>query len=164
MVSRLSSAKGSGSWRPKGNNRDDELRQGTRIRENIPFELHHTIWCADRTIDFIQENNGRPWLLSLNIFDPHGPFDAPDDFRRPYETPDLPAPLFSENDFETQARIASTHMFQSKPRSPGEAEQRDINCGLLCTRRIPDWMDQKMAPAHRKLALQLGHRLGSQRT
>ena len=106
-------------------NRDDELRQGTRIRENIPFELHHTTWCADRTIDFIQENNGRPWLLSLNIFDPHGPFDAPDDFRRPYETPDLPAPLFSENDFETQTRIAPTHMFQSKPRSPGEAEQRN---------------------------------------
>ena len=23
-------------------NRDDELRQGTRIRENIPFELHQT--------------------------------------------------------------------------------------------------------------------------
>ncbi len=57
-------------------NRDDALRRGNRIRENIPFELHQTTWCADRTIDFIQENNGRPWLLSLNIFDPHGPFDA----------------------------------------------------------------------------------------
>ena len=105
--------------------RDDELRRGVRIRENIPFELHHTTWCADRTIDFIQENDGQPWLLSLNVFDPHGPFDAPDDFRRTYETPDLPAPFFSENDIETQTRIAATHMFQSTPHAPGAAEQRN---------------------------------------
>lgn len=50
----------------------------TLVRQGMPVEHHHTTWCADRAIDFINHTSGdKPWLFSLNIFDPHQPFDAP---------------------------------------------------------------------------------------
>ena len=104
--------------------RDDKLRRGVKYRENVPFELHHTTWCADQAIDFILRRHDGPWLLNLNVFDPHPPFDAPDDFRKPYETADLPLPLFRESDLEVQRRL-STHMFQGTPQKPGPRQLLD---------------------------------------
>lgn len=43
--------------------------------------------------------------------------DAPDDFRKPYETDDLPPPLFTESDLEVQQRLSS-HLFASVPQRP----------------------------------------------
>jgi arylsulfatase A-like enzyme len=52
----------------------------------VPAEHHQTTWCAERTIDFIESNEGRdrPWLYSVNPFDPHPPFDPPREYLEPY--------------------------------------------------------------------------------
>ena len=43
--------------------------------QDTPPALHQTTWCADRAIDFIEAEHGdQPWLMSVNIFDPHAPF------------------------------------------------------------------------------------------
>src|SRR5690554_3302614 len=37
----------------------------------VPAELHQTTWCSEMAIRFIKEDRKRPWLLSVNPFDPH---------------------------------------------------------------------------------------------
>ncbi len=105
-------------------NRNDTLRMGVKYHENIPFKWHQTTWCANTAIDFIRRRTGSPWFLSINTFDPHLPMDAPDDFRKPYETEDLPPPLFTESDLELQQRLSS-HLFASTPERPEERHIRD---------------------------------------
>ena len=65
---------------------------GAGYRPDIPPELHQTAWCANRAIEFIKQERGGPWLMSVNIFDPHGPFDVPLSYQQRYLDKDLPAP------------------------------------------------------------------------
>jgi arylsulfatase A-like enzyme len=46
----------------------------------IPAQWHQTTWCADRAIEFMKEERKDPWLCSVNIYDPHGPFDPPQEY------------------------------------------------------------------------------------
>ena len=100
------------------------VRTGVKYQSNVPFELHQTTWCADVAIDFMNRHSGSPWLMSVNIFDPHGPMDAPEEFSRPYEEAGVPEPLYRESDVENQHRL-STHVFQGPCNKPGELEQRE---------------------------------------
>src|SRR5919106_67809 len=49
------------------------------LHVGMPEELHQTTWCAQRACEFIERRaaEGRPWLFSANMFDPHPPFDPP---------------------------------------------------------------------------------------
>ena len=102
---------------------DDARNRGARYRADIPPELHQTSWCADRAIDFMRERRSGPWLMSVNIFDPHGPFDAPLSYRRPYEERDLPPAIYTERDAEMQQRLQGA-FFQSEPQPPGDKQRR----------------------------------------
>lgn len=104
---------------------DPDLQRGAAYRPNVPFELHHTTWCCDRAIEFMRDAGPGPWLMSVNIFDPHPPYDAPEDYATRYDPDDLDTPRFEEGDLENQGRIAATHMFQSGAQTPGKAEQRN---------------------------------------
>ena len=59
---------------------------------NMDTQFHQTTWCTDRAIEFIQNPHEGPWLMSVNPFDPHGPFDAPDTYKNRYTPAALPAP------------------------------------------------------------------------
>ncbi len=72
-----------------------ELREDTA---SLPPELHQTTWCADRAIDFMCEKREYPWLMSVNIFDPHSPFDPPREYLERYDPAMLPDPLWSDKD------------------------------------------------------------------
>ena len=91
---------------------------------DIDARFHQTTWCADRAIEFIEGPQDGPWLMSVNPFDPHGPFDAPDSYRNRYNPSDLPVPLFQDTDLETQSRLK--HYFNDKKvNPPGEQEQQN---------------------------------------
>ena len=81
-----------------------ELRQHP---ERIPFELHQTTWCTDKALEFMQEKRDGPWLMSVNIFDPHDPFDPPQSYLDRYDSADLPEPAFRESDHEAHAKLGS---------------------------------------------------------
>lgn len=51
------------------------------VRLGMPEPLHQTTWCAEKAIGFMEDSARfrRPWLMSVNIFDPHHPFDPPED-------------------------------------------------------------------------------------
>ena len=71
-----------------------------------PEELHQTTWCTDMALRFVQEPREGPWLLSLNPFDPHPPFDAPREYLERYEPDSLPWPLFAPSDIAHQRAFA----------------------------------------------------------
>jgi arylsulfatase len=85
---------------------------------HIPAELHQTKWCADRAIDFIRGNAGRPWLFSYNCYDPHNPFDPPPEFVERYDLEKLEL-LFRESDLPFQRKLADMGInFQTEPEHP----------------------------------------------
>ena len=76
--------------REQGHNLGEMLKHP----EDTPPELHQTTWCTDRAIDFIKDDhNGKPWLMSVNIFDPHGPFDPPQPYMDRFDVEAMPGPL-----------------------------------------------------------------------
>ncbi|MHC4166829.1 MAG: sulfatase family protein [Planctomycetota bacterium] len=83
----------------------------------IPAKWHQTTWCADRAIEFMKEKRSGPWLCSVNIYDPHGPFDPPQEYVDRFDIDSLPEPLFRESDLAAQQRLAGI-MFQSKVKRP----------------------------------------------
>lgn len=85
--------------------------------------LHQTTWCTDRAIDFIRAHKARPWLFSLNIYDPHGPFNAPRSYVSRYDTASLPGPALSESDIEQKSRLNEI-MCQKKPRHYSESDAK----------------------------------------
>jgi choline-sulfatase len=78
------------------------------VRIGMPEELHQTTWCVERAADFIRERasarakegGARPWLFSVNTFDPHHPFDAPKAYLEHYEESlgDIPLPDYHEGE------------------------------------------------------------------
>jgi arylsulfatase A-like enzyme len=83
----------------------------------IPAQWHQTTWCADRAIEFMKEERKDPWLCSVNIYDPHGPFDPPQEYVDRFDIESLPKPLFRESDLAAQQRLAGI-MFQGKVKRP----------------------------------------------
>ena len=81
--------------------------------EGVPAELHQTTWCAEKTIDFIREHREQPWLASVNIYDPHPPFNPPQSYREMFDPAEMPGPLFRETDLEQQKKLEAVD-FQSK--------------------------------------------------
>ena len=57
-----------------------------------------TAWCAEKAISFIEANAPfeAPWLLSVNPFDPHHPFDPPTEYLERYldRLEDIPSPNY----------------------------------------------------------------------
>jgi arylsulfatase A-like enzyme len=72
------------------------------IGAGVPAELHQTTWCSEMAIRFINEERKDPWLLSINPFDPHPPFDPPKEYLDRYDPAKLPMPLFRESDIDHQ--------------------------------------------------------------
>jgi len=57
----------------------------------------------------MEERRETPWLMSVNIFDPHGPFDAPLSYKNRYDPAKLPEPLFAPSDADVQSRLAGAY-------------------------------------------------------
>ena len=100
-----------------------DLRSGVKYHKDIPPELHQTAWCCDRAIEFMNEPRKGPWLMSVNIFDPHPAYDAPESLAADIDSEALPKPPFRESDLEIQERL-NTHVFQTNPGVPDENQQK----------------------------------------
>ena len=73
----------------------------------IPAEYHQTTWVTEMALRFLDEPRNGPWLLSLNPFDPHPPFDAPESYASHYDPNTLPPPIFGPYDAEHQKRFSA---------------------------------------------------------
>lgn len=65
-------------------------------------ETSQTAWCADTACHFIEAHadDPKPWLFSVNVFDPHHAFDAPREMLMPYldRLDDIPLPDYLEGE------------------------------------------------------------------
>jgi len=73
-----------------------------------PAELHQTTWCAEMASNFIRDRaaDGRPWLFSVNTFDPHHPFDAPESHLARYldRLDEIPLPNYVEGELSDKTK------------------------------------------------------------
>jgi arylsulfatase A-like enzyme len=83
----------------------------------IPSEYHQTKWCTDRAIEFIRGNKDLPWLFSLNIFDPHNPYDPPQKYLDRYQVDKMPGPCFQPSDIDFQRTLDFAY-FQTESQHP----------------------------------------------
>src|SRR5690606_31533091 len=58
--------------------------------DGVPAELHQTTWAATRSIEFMRSHRETPWLLSVNIYDPHPPFNPPAAYRAQFDPAQMP--------------------------------------------------------------------------
>ncbi|MBZ0297375.1 MAG: sulfatase-like hydrolase/transferase [Anaerolineae bacterium] len=103
---------------------------------SIPPELHQTSWCTDRAIEFI-ESATEPWLMSVNVFDPHPPFDPPQPYLDRYAVQDMPGPLFQESDLQAQDRLAAVD-FQNVARRPEDFDAKHIQAAYYAMIELID--------------------------
>jgi arylsulfatase len=70
----------------------------------MPEEHHQTKWAVDRAINFVQSCGAHPWFFSLNIFDPHSPFNPPENYlnRQLSHLDELPLPNYVEGELENK--------------------------------------------------------------
>ncbi|MEQ8785024.1 MAG: sulfatase-like hydrolase/transferase [Pirellulaceae bacterium] len=96
----------------------DALRES---EDRVPPELHQTTWATERSIEFITQQREKPWLLTVNIYDPHPPFIPPKAYAERFDPAKMPGPHFRESDLAHQAKLARAD-FQDEIRTP---EQHD---------------------------------------
>ncbi len=87
--------------------------------ERVPPEFHQTTWASECSIEFIRQQRNRPWLLSVNIYDPHPPFIPPKAYADHFDPEGMPGPYFRETDL-TQQENLSVVDFQGHAARPEE--------------------------------------------
>lgn len=81
----------------------DSLRNS---EDRVPAELHQTSWASEMAIDFITKQRSCPWMLSVNIYDPHPPFIPPKAYLEQFDPESMPGPYFQPNDLKQQQKLA----------------------------------------------------------
>ncbi len=80
------------------------------VEVSLPAAYHQTTWCAQKAINLIEAaaDSQHPWLYSVNFYDPHHPFDPPEEYLARYldRIDDLPLPRY------TPGELANKPVFQ----------------------------------------------------
>ncbi len=114
-----------------------DLSELVKEPSQIPPELHQTAWCADRAIAFMSEERQSPWLMSVNIFDPHSPFNPPQEYLDRYIDANLPAPHFRPSDLTAQEQLSAVD-FQNPARDPDSFDIRAITAAYYAMIELID--------------------------
>ncbi len=74
------------------------------VQTGVPEEFHQTTWCVNEALKFMETARTfqKPWLFSINFFDPHHAFDPPAEFLAPYleKLDEIPLPNYEEGELE----------------------------------------------------------------
>lgn len=83
----------------------------------VPTEYHQTTWATERGIEFIDQQRDQPWMLTINVYDPHPPFIPPPNYAERFDPADMPGPYFRETDLTEQQKLGPVD-FQTAARHP----------------------------------------------
>jgi len=79
---------------------------------DVPRELYHTDWVAERTMDWLGERtSGEPWFCWMSFPDPHHPWDVPASELHRVDWRELPLPALYQED---HARLRA--LLERKPK------------------------------------------------
>ena len=101
-----------GAKTPDGSEIPDTFRPGIEAR------YHQTTWCANEAIAFMLEERDGPWLMSVNPFDPHPPFDPPAEYLERMDVESMPLPLFQPEELESQLDFEGVDHQTERPHPP----------------------------------------------
>lgn len=71
----------------------------------VPIDPKYTqtAWCSDMAIQFMrQQQSFNPWLMSVNIFQPHHPFWPTQDYLSRYDVDKIPSPAYQEGELDNK--------------------------------------------------------------
>ena len=105
--------------------RGGDLNQLRFSEDRVPPELHQTTWASEMVIEYIRRRRERPWLLSVNIYDPHPPFIPPRTYFERFDPHQMPGPHFRDSDLAQQAKLAAID-FQGEVKTPEERDARTL--------------------------------------
>jgi len=97
---------------------------GEQYMVGADAQYHQTTWCANEAIAFMSESRNGPWLMSVNPFDPHPPFNPPQEYLDRMDVADMPLPLFRPEEMETQLAFEKIDHQTQQPRSPHTYDAR----------------------------------------
>ncbi|MCP4505165.1 MAG: sulfatase-like hydrolase/transferase [Fuerstiella sp.] len=92
--------------------------------ERVSPEMHQTTWATDMAIEFLDQERSGPWMLNVNIYDPHPPFVPPKAYADRFNPEDMPGPWFQESDL-AQQEIFKDIDFQDEVRTPEDHKARE---------------------------------------
>lgn len=76
------------------------------VQYGMEEKYHQTTWCVNKAISFIEANveYDNNWMFSLNIYDPHHPFDPPKEYLDKYmdRVNSLPMPNYVEGELNNK--------------------------------------------------------------
>ena len=82
------------------------------VMRGMPAEYSQTKWCTDMAISYMESARQYdiPWLFSVNYFDPHHPFDPPEEYLKPYldRLDEIPLPNYVPGELETKPSFQTT--------------------------------------------------------
>ncbi|MEM9280617.1 MAG: sulfatase-like hydrolase/transferase [Verrucomicrobiota bacterium] len=105
-------------------NQGGDLNAMRESEDRVSREFHQTTWATTRAIEFISEERGeQPWMLNVNVYDPHPPFIPPREYREKYEPEGMPGPHFEPSDIAAQEALSEAD-FQTKSRSPEDSNAK----------------------------------------
>ncbi len=93
--------------------------------ERVDPSLHQTTWASDMSLDFIREQRDCPWLLSVNVYDPHPPFIPPQAYFDKFDPFQMPGPHYQPSDLQQQAKLSAID-FQGEVIAPDDRDARTI--------------------------------------
>ena len=107
--------------------RGQDLKALLASPDNVPAQYQQTTWATDACIEFIDQPRNGPWLLSVNPYYPHPPFNPPREYFERFDPQALPGPIFEDGDLELQRRISDAGIdFQNYPEHPDSFDGRKI--------------------------------------
>ncbi|NRB74710.1 MAG: sulfatase-like hydrolase/transferase [Verrucomicrobiales bacterium] len=102
-----------------------DLNAMRESEDNVPREFHQTTWATTRAIEFISEERAdQPWMLNINVYDPHPPFIPPKDYADKFDPNDMPGPTFEPSDVAAQEKLVEAD-FQTTSKPPEETNAKE---------------------------------------
>ena len=103
--------------------RGGDLDPMRNSEDRVPPEYHQTTWATECALEFIDVESDDPWLLCVNIYDPHPPFIPPKVYADMFDPNEMPGPYFREEDLENQKKLEAID-FQGEALPPEEHDAK----------------------------------------
>lgn len=114
------------------------LRDGRGIRHH-PEALHMSTWAAERTIELLAEDDGRPFFCLMSLFDPHDPYDDhPVSARALIDPARIPAPIPGRADAPAVTLRERAGSYLGPRDGFSEADIREIRLGYAASIAFAD--------------------------
>ena len=132
--------------------------EGTElVQYGMDEPYHQTTWCTEKAINFIKANAeyGNKWMFSLNIYDPHHPFDPPkaylDKYMQILDT--LPLPNYAPGELDNKP-------YFQKVDHGGAYNNHDSNNAAIIYDNMSDYEHRLMKASYYAMIELIDHQLG----